>query len=77
VGETIAEGLALDEFQHEAERLIPVLRACGRQLLEAVDLRDMRMIERGQELGFAAEASKALGIALELRGQNLDRDLAF
>ena len=40
-------------------------------------MRDMRMIERGQEFGFAVEASQGLGMAREFRGENLDRDIAF
>jgi len=34
------------------------------------------MVERGEDLGFAAEPGDALGIICERRGEDLQRDLA-
>jgi hypothetical protein len=44
-------------------------------VFEAVNLRDVRMIERREELRFAAEAGEILGIAGDGRQQDLDRDM--
>ena len=45
-------------------------------VLEAVDRRDVRMVERGEDLRLALEAREPLGIARERVGQNLQRDVA-
>ena len=44
--------------------------------LEAVDDRDVRMIQRGQRLRFTLEPSEALIVLRERFGQNLDRNLS-
>ena len=49
------EVLALDQLHDEGAR------AAG--LLEPVDLRDVRVVERGERLRLALEARQALGIA--------------
>ena len=46
-------------------------------VLEAVDLRDVRMIQRGERLRFALEARQAVGVGRERLGQDLDRDVAI
>ncbi len=46
-------------------------------ILEAMDLRDVRMIERREDLRFPAEACEAIGIVGNGRQQDLDRDLAI
>ena len=38
---------------------------------------DVRMVQRGEDFGFALEAREPIGIAGERLGQHLDRDLAF
>jgi len=43
---------------------------------EPVDLRDARVIERGERLRLAREACESLRIVHERIGQNLDRDVA-
>jgi len=43
--------------------------------LEAVDLCDVRMIERGEDLGLTAEPSDAFGIVGERGWQDLQRDI--
>ena len=44
--------------------------------LQPVDRADVRMIERGEEAGFAREARPALGVSGEVGRQDLDRDVA-
>jgi DNA-binding TFAR19-related protein (PDSD5 family) len=53
-------------------------RAVGeRRGLEAVDVCDVRVVERGEKPGFALEAGEALRVLPQLRRQHLDRDLAL
>ncbi len=40
-------------------------------------MRDVRVIERGQDLRFAPEARKTIGIIGHRRQQHLDRDVAI
>ena len=49
----------------------------SRWVLDAVDLRDVRMIERGEHLGFASEPCQPLRIAREGVGEDLQRDDAI
>ena len=44
-------------------------------LFEAVDRRDVRMIERGEDFRLALEAREPIGIAGDRGRQDLDRDL--
>lgn len=46
------------------------------RLLEAVDRGDARVVEGGEELRFTLEAGEPHGVAGEVRGQQLERDLA-
>jgi hypothetical protein len=62
----ICERWSLDQLHHQRTNAV--------RLLQAVDLRDVRMIERRQCLGFALEARQPIGIAREGVGQHLDRD---
>ena len=61
----LVEALAVDEFKLEE------LRAVG--FFETVDLCDVRMVERGEDLSFAAETGDALGIVRERGRQDLQR----
>ena len=61
--------VALDQLHHERGHAV--------RLLEAVDVRDVRMVQRGEDFGFALEPREALGIRREALRQDLDRDLAF
>ena len=45
-------------------------------LLEPVDRADVRMVERGQQLGLALESGEALLVSEEDLGQHLDRHVA-
>jgi len=47
-----------------------------RALLDAINRRDIGMIQRGQHLGFALESRHVLRIVGQGRGQDLDRDVA-
>ena len=47
------------------------------RFFEAVDARDVRMIQRREDLRFALEAREAIGIVRERVRQDLDRDVAI
>ena len=47
------------------------------RLLEAVDGRDVRMIQRGEHFGFALEPRQPLRIGRNGVGQHLDGDVAL
>ena len=73
--EHVRQGVALDQFHDQrVGRPLAGPRRVG--LLEAVDLGDVGMIERGQYLGLALEACLVFRIACERLWKNLDRDLA-
>ena len=55
--DAVGQRRPLDELHHE--------RARAATLFEAVDLRDVRVIERGQELGFALETREPVRVARE------------
>ena len=59
--------LALDELHDECDDSVA--------LLEAVDVRDVRMVQRRQRPGFAVEARAPVGVEGEGLGQDLDRDV--
>jgi len=63
----LVEALAVDEFKFEE------LRVAG--LFETVDLCDVRMVEQGEDLGFAAETGDALRIVRERGRQDLQRNV--
>ena len=67
--DAVGERGSFDQFQHE--RRLAIL------LLEAVDGRDVRVVQRGQDLGFALEPREACGIGRHRRRQDLDRHVAF
>ena len=60
--------VALDQLHHQ--------RADAVRFLEAVDVRDVGVIERCEHLGFAGEAGQALGVLGEVLRQDLDGDVA-
>ena len=57
--------LSLDQFHDECIRF------------DAVDLRDVRVVQRREHLPFALEARDAIGVGRERLGQNLQRDVAI
>jgi hypothetical protein len=52
-------------------------RAHRREFFEAVDLGDVRVVERPQCLGFACEPRQALGVVRDRVRQHFDRDVAI
>src|SRR5262245_54166772 len=63
------EILSLDEFHHQRRRLVGAL--------EAVNRGDVRVIERGQGLGFTLKSREPVGVGSQRRGQHLQRDVSF
>ena len=68
LGEALCEVFAFHELHRQCDD-----SAC---VLEPVDRRDVRMIQRGEHLRLAPEAGDSLWIGREGLGQDLDRDLA-
>jgi hypothetical protein len=64
----VCERRALDELHDQG--------ATATSFFEAVDLRDLRVVQRRQCLGFALEAGDPVSIMRKGIVQNLDRDLA-
>ena len=64
---------AFDQLHHERAN------AAARSLrfFEAVDLRDVGMVQRRQRLRFTTETRQPVGIVREQRRQHLDRDVAI
>ena len=52
--DAVGERRPLDQFHHESNR--------ARALFQAVDLRDVWMVQRGERLGFAVEAREPLWV---------------
>ncbi len=64
----LREILALDQFEHQGP---------GRaDLLEAVDLRDVRVVQRGEGPGFTLEAGEPVRIADKGAREDLERHVA-
>ena len=61
--------VALDELHHD--------RTHTATFFEAVDVRDVRVIDGRQRLRFACEPREPLGVAGERVGQDLQRDIAI
>ena len=64
--DAIRERWALDEFHHQRRHAIA--------LLEAVNLRDMRVVQRRQDFGLTLESRQPLRVRRNRRGQHLDRN---
>ena len=60
--------LTLDQFHHQ--------RPDAAVVFEAVDVGDVRVVQRRQRLGFAGEPGEPFGVAGEEIGHHLDRDIA-
>ena len=65
----LVERLAVDELQDDRGRAVG--------LLETVNAGDVRMVERGEELGLALEPAETIGVAREFAGQHFQRDVAL
>ena len=68
VGDAIRKRRAFNQFKDERVR--------GARVFEAVDVADVRMIERREDLRFAPESREPIGIGAERLGQDLQRDVA-
>ena len=66
--------LTLDQLHHQCS---VVGAGFSRPFLQSKYLRDVRMVQRGECLRFAGEASQPLGVRREQFGQDLDRDAAI
>ena len=69
LGNQVGERRAVDEFQHEPVR--------GAGILEAVDVTNVRVIQRREHLRFPLEAREPIRIARDRFGQDFDRDIAI
>ena len=67
--DVIRERLAVHDLEHEEPR--------PTRFLEAVNARDVRMIERGENLRFALEPRDAIVILRECLGEDLQRDVTI
>ena len=67
--DAIGERRPVDELHHE--------RTHAARLLEAVNVRDVRVVQRREQLRFAAETREALGIVRDRWQQDLDGDVAI
>ncbi len=65
----LREIVTLNEFHHE--------RTYNPRLFEAVDVRDVRMVQRCEGLGFARESSQPIGIGCERLREDFERDVAI
>ena len=65
----VRQGRAVDELHHE--------RIHAGRVFEPVDGRDVRVIERGEDFGFALKAGQPVRVCRDRRGQDLHRDLAL
>ena len=63
------EVVAFDELHDQ--------RANAARVLEAVDVRDVGMVQRREDLRFAFETGEPIGVVGEGGGQDLDRDVAI
>src|SRR5512138_2131193 len=62
------QALAVHKLQNE--KLLPI------GLVQAVDLRDMRMVQSGEDLRFSTKPGQPFGIVGKGRRQNLQRHVA-
>jgi len=67
-GDALVRALTVNELEHE--------ELCAIDFFEAVNLSDVGMVERREDLGFTTEAGDALRIVGERSWQNLQRDIA-
>ena len=81
-GDDLRERLAGDHLHHQERNRRPPLgrgrfAIAGHRRLEAMQRRDVRVVERSEDARLALEARQALGIGRERVGQDLDRHFAF
>ncbi len=66
--------VSIDQFHHERSHA-RLSCACSRALLETVNLRDVRVVERCEHLRFTREPREPLGIRREQLRQHFQRDV--
>ena len=83
-GEALRQILALDQLHHDRPDGVSGFLTAGalakvvsRTLLHAVDLGDVRMVQRREHFGFALKPREPFGILRERIGQDLQRHLAL
>ena len=64
----VGDGRTLDQLQDERPR--------SRRVFDAVDLRDVRVVQRGEDPGLPLEARAPVGVGGERVGQYLQRHVA-
>ena len=69
VRDSFRERRSLDQLHDEGVHAV--------RLFEPVDRRNVGVVQRREQFGFALKASKPVAIPRERERQNLDRDLAF
>ena len=67
--DALRQVLAFDQFHHQCTH--------ASDFLQAVDVRDVRMIERRQRLRFAVKPRQPIGVVREGIGQHLEGDIAI
>ena len=67
-GDPLRQSLSRYELENEV--------VCGPGLLEPVDRRDVRVVERGEDLRFSLESGESFFVSSELVGKDLDRYVA-
>ena len=67
--DAVRQGWPLDQLQDQRPDAI--------RLLQAVDGADVRMVQRGQHLGFPLEPRQPIGVGRERLGQHLQRHVAI
>jgi hypothetical protein len=68
------QSVAVDELHDEGERARSS-RKIGWYLFDPVNLRDVLMVERGQDLCLAPKSREPLVVVRDIRGQHLDGDI--
>ena len=76
-GEPVGERRSLDELDDQGGGDWRATRSLGRHLDDAMYLRDVGMVERRQNLGFAGESREPIGIGSDSRVEHLDGDVAI
>ena len=68
-GDEVGNGRSVHEFHHQRQRI-------GRPF-ESMNLRDVRVIQRGKDFGFPSKPGQAIGVRSDVCREDLDRDVAL
>jgi hypothetical protein len=72
--DAVGERRPVDQFHDQRASQVPV-RVAGGNILEPVDVRNVRMIQRREDVCFASKAGKAIRLGGDRRVENLDCDV--